>query len=128
MPLAEALWAGIQPQRAVPVQLLGGSASRVCSVSRGPFPSYTPALLHPCLGLLPTSLPQLCPPFLPLSLCSGLLPCPPTCSLAFGIQLKACFLQKPSVMVLSLFTYLLIHSDTSLLSECLLCAWQCSRL
>lgn len=94
------------------------------------------ALFHPtplCCSIpawacCPPSLPQLCPPFLPRSLCSGLLPCPPICSLAFGIQLKTCFLQKPSLMVLPLFIYLFIRSDKFMLSECLLCAWQCSRL
>lgn len=44
------------------------------------------------------------------------------------LSLETCFLQKPSLMVLPLFTYLFIHSDKFMLSECLLCAWQCSRL
>lgn len=79
-------------------------------VSRGPFLSHTPALLQPGLDLSPTIPPPISPPFLPLSLCSGLLPSSSTSS-AFGVQVKADYLQKPSLIILSPFIYLLTHSS-----------------
>lgn len=78
-------------------------------MSRGPFLSHTPALLQPGLGLSPTIPPPISPPFLPLSLCSGLLPSSSTSS-AFGVQVKAYYLQKSSLIILSPFIYLLTHS------------------